>query len=98
MTTQMTKKTRQTPRYRVSTLPDGDVVLYYNNEVRLPVVRVFWCPSDGGYVRERFRSGDLQQVCKRLDVTGDTLTCESRADLAGLIRREHRAYLRAVMQ
>ena len=96
MTTQTIKKTRQAPRYRIKTMRDGDVVLHYNNEVGLPVVRIFWCPSDGGYVRERFRSGDLDQVCKRLGINGDTLRCEHPADLAKLIRREHRAYLRAM--
>ena len=95
MTTQTIKKTRQAPRYRIKTTRDGDVVLHYNNEVGLPVVRIFWCPSDGGYVRERF---PYRQACKRLGINGDTLRCETRADLAGLIRREHRAYLRAVRQ
>ena len=98
MTTQAIKKTRRARRYYVGTLPDGDVVLHYNNEIGLPIVRIFWCPSDGGYVRERFRSSGIDQVCKRLGVNGDTLRCETRADLAGLIRREHRAYLRAVRQ
>ena len=95
MTTQTIKKTRQAPRYRIKTMRDGDVVLHYNNEVGLPVVRIFWCPSDGGYVRERF---PYRQACKRLGINGDTLRCEHPADLAKLIRREHRAHLRAVTQ
>jgi len=95
MTTQTIKKTRQAPRYRIKTMRDGDVVLHYNDEVGLPVVRIFWCPSDGGYVRERF---PYRQARKRLGINGDTLRCEHPADLAKLIRREHRAYLRAVTQ
>jgi hypothetical protein len=98
MTTQTIKKTRQAPRYRIKTTRDGDVVLRYTDSDGIQRLRMFWCPEDGGYVSQRLSCGELRQVCDMLGVNGDTLRCETRADLAGVIRREHRAYLRTVTQ
>ena len=94
MTTQTIKKTRQAPRYRIGTFPNGDVYLHSFDIGELPTARIFWCPVDGGYVYAR---GEIfNQVCEHLGINGPTLRCENRADLAKLIRREYRAYLRAM--
>lgn len=57
------------------------------------VTRTFFCPDDGGYVRE-YRNGDWKQVCVRLNYMGSTLRCSSRDKLLTLIRREYKAMRR----
>jgi len=41
------------------------------------VERVFTCPDDGGYVREKMSNGGWEQVCDKLAVRGSTLSCSS---------------------
>lgn len=72
---------------------DGQVTLAYdfadfNGITR--VTRTFFCPDAGGYVLEK-GVGNWKQVCKRLANAGDTLMCNDRQNLLGLIRREYRA-------
>ena len=55
------------------------------------VERVFTCPEDGGYVREKMSNGSWEQVCDKLDGRGGTLSCSSRGRLLDLIRAEYRA-------
>ena len=59
------------------------------------VERVFTCPDDGGYVREKMSNGGWEQVCDKLAVRGSTLSCSSRDRLLDLIRAEYRAMRRA---
>ena len=59
------------------------------------VERVFTCPEDGGYVREKMRNGNWEQVCDLLAGRGNTLSCSSREKLIDLIRAEYRAMRRA---
>jgi hypothetical protein len=76
----------------------GDVTLAYDDLLTLEddrrMVRVFTCPLDGGFVRERVRN-DWKQVCDGLARTGNALMCNSRAELAGVIRREYGRMRRA---
>lgn len=64
------------------------------------VVREFWAPSDGGYIREitEDRPGTLgYQVCDCLDGLGNTLEWRpGYGSLARVIRREWRARARAM--
>lgn len=59
------------------------------------VERVFTCPDDGGYVREKMSNGGWEQVCDKLAGRGSTLSCSSRDRLLDLIRAEYRAMRRA---
>lgn len=59
------------------------------------VERVFTCPEDGGYVREKMSNGSWEQVCDKLAGRGSTLSCSSRNRLLDLIRAEYRAMRRA---
>ena len=72
---------------------DGDVVcLRDEGPSGEPVVRQFWVPPGGGYVREvdAQHPGVLgQQVCVKLANRGSTLSAD-RKGLLGLIRREYR--------
>lgn len=87
----MKTQTRQTPRYRVTTLDDGRVLLSYPPEVGQPI-RIFWAPASGGYVHDVTRiEGHLgPQVCSGLAASGSTLRVTSRADLAKTIRAHAR--------
>ena len=58
------------------------------------VERVFTCPDDGGYVREKMPNGSWEQVCDKLAGRGSTLFCSSRDRLLDLIRAEYRAMRR----
>ena len=96
-TPQTTAPTRRPRRYQVATLPEGTVTLWYTDDDSGAVRhRIFWCPVDGGYVRDVSKNeGQLgYQVCKGLSFTGETLRCERRDELANLIRREMRRALR----
>jgi hypothetical protein len=53
------------------------------------VTRTFFCPPDGGYVRES--CDGYPQVCERLASMGNTLLAGSRETLPKLIRREYQA-------
>jgi hypothetical protein len=57
------------------------------------ITRTFFCPINGGYVRESLH--DYPQVCEQLAHHGSTLTCSSRGHLIDVIRREYRAMRRA---
>ena len=59
------------------------------------VERVFTCPEEGGYVREKMSNGSWEQVCDKLASMGSTLSCSSRDRLLDLIRAEYRAMRRA---
>lgn len=57
------------------------------------IERVFWIPSNGGYVREGARhTANDKQVCVGLSRTGNTLTAADGSDLIATIRREWAAY------
>ena len=77
----------------------GRVTVAYDMEFwtgeTVRVERVFTCPDDGGYVREKMSNGSWEQVCDKLASMGSTLSCSSRAALVELIRREYRAMRRA---
>jgi hypothetical protein len=72
----------------------GIVTLEYDDFLEGRVTREFFCPIDGGYVREIVGS-DAKQVCERLSRTGGTLTASSRTSLIDVIRREYKAMKRA---
>ena len=59
------------------------------------VERVFTCPEEGGYVREKRSNGSWEQVCDKLAGSGSTLSCSSWSRLLDLIRAEYRAMRRA---
>lgn len=59
------------------------------------IARTFFCPDQGGYVREQDAAGRYPQVCERLGSMGNTLSASSRIQLAEVIRREYRAMRRA---
>lgn len=86
-----TTQTRQTSRYRVTTLDDGRVLLSYPPDSGRPI-RIFWAPEGGGYVHDVTRiEGHLgPQVCDGLAVSGSTLRVTSRAELANTIRTHAR--------
>lgn len=91
---------RRSPRYRVTADPT------WPNRVELTVledgplgdagrVRRFWCPEDGGYLREVTdrHPGTLGgQVCEHLASTGSTIYCAAVA-VARIVRREARSLL-----
>jgi hypothetical protein len=58
------------------------------------VTRVFWAPSQGGYVREYDKNSCSSQVCERLSSTGVTLSVTREEKLLDLIRKEYRAMRR----
>jgi hypothetical protein len=60
------------------------------------VMRVFWAPRCGGYVREGAQHLPTDpQVCVGLGRLGPTLTATDGDDLLRVIRREWAAYRRA---
>lgn len=76
----------------------GRVTLSYDFEDCNGVTRVertFSCPPEGGYVIEKYPSGDWKQVCDRLSNMGSTCSCSSRDKLPDMIRREYQAMRRA---
>lgn len=83
----------------IKTNSNGSVTVSYDTEgyegedVRRE--RTFFCPANGGYVRETTDSGDCPQVCDGLSNRGSTLDCPNRAKLPDMIRREYRAMRRA---
>ena len=96
--------TRTSPRYRITTDANGCVVLTSTDEdVRAALGeydtrslrRVYWVPTDGGYVYDVTRQPGTsgQQVCDALQGMGHTLM-SSRAGLAHTVRRELRRALR----
>jgi hypothetical protein len=79
---------------------DGsEVVLQYTDPMTGDdIVRRFWAPAGGGYVREvtAHRPGTLgHQVCSGLSHRGGTLSVGSPDDLITLIRREWQRARRA---
>lgn len=78
----------------------GRVTIAYDDELHwtgeaVRVERTFTCPHEGGYVREYRKEGAWEQVCDKLESTGNTLSCSSRDKLMDLIRAEYRAMRRA---
>ncbi len=94
-----TNKTKeQIMKTKITTDEVGRVTVEYDSQdwtgdVRR--VRTFFCPSNGGYVREVDSRGQYPQVCDRLAGSGATLYCKSSDGLPDLIRREYRAMRRA---
>ena len=84
---------------KFSTDAMGRVTVAYDMESwtgeTVRVERVFTCPDDGGYVREKMSNGDWRQVCEKLASMGSTLSCSNRSRLLDLIRAEYRAMRRA---
>ena len=84
---------------RFTTDSAGRVTVAYDMESwtgeTVRVERVFTCPDDGGYVREKMSNGGWEQVCERLAGWGSTLSCSSRGRLLDLVRAEYRAMRRA---
>lgn len=76
----------------------GYVTISYDDKYDGRVTRRFFCPTDGGYVRESDAMHTYPQVCERLANTGSTLMCSSRDQLINLIRREYRAMRREEMR
>lgn len=73
----------------------GYVTISYDDEFAGRVERTFFCPVDGGYVRESDKAHRYPQVCEKLGSMGSTLVASSREALPALIRREYRAMRRA---
>ena len=70
----------------------GCVTISYDNNIYGErITRTFYCPIDGGYVRE---TNNNKQVCEKLDNRGATLTADSRAGLIDVVRREYTAMRR----
>lgn len=59
------------------------------------ITREFFCPTNGGYVREWDEKRLFPQVCHGLGRTGNTLVSPTLSHLAGIIRLEYRAMRRA---
>ncbi len=79
-------------RRRIWQSGDSCVFLRDEDDFGRDIVREFWVPSKGGYVREIdvAHPGTLgQQVCNRLSHQGSTLSA-TRDSLLDLIRREYR--------
>lgn len=77
---------------RIWTTSNGTVCLRDEDYMGDEIVREFWVPSNGGYVRkiDDQHPGTLgQQVCERLASLGSTLHC-SPDGLEAVIRREYR--------
>lgn len=73
----------------------GYVTISYDDYLNERVTRTFFCPVNGGYVKEQDKQQQYPQVCERLSSRGNTLECSSRDKLLDLIRREYRAMRRA---
>lgn len=79
-------------RYSVYENLLGEVVLKLCNGMK----KFFWCPPNGGYIREisfseDFRSGMLgQQICDGLYHTGQALYASERSSMIKIIRKELR--------
>ena len=78
---------------RAQICQDGpDVVLTYADPMTGDtIVRRFWAPANGGWVRDQ--SG--QQICQGLHYRGNTLFLTSGDSLISLIRREWQKARRA---
>ena len=79
-------------RARFTIMSDGTVSVIYSDVLGVRLNRQFFCPVEGGYVRERMVN-DYTQVCERLSHTGHTLM-STRGTLLNDIRREYRAMKR----
>jgi len=79
---------RKSPAYIVISTAENSAIILG----RGGIIRRFWAPSEGGYVRRVSDShpGTLgQQVCQRLERSGSTLSwTPSAGPLVDLIRRE----------
>lgn len=74
----------------------GNVLVSYDDAYTGErITREFFCPADGGYVRESDEKRLYPQVCDKLASRGATLRSPSRAALVDIIRREWRAAQRA---
>lgn len=74
---------------------NSDVSIAYDMAVTGDrMLRRFYCPPSGGYVREALANGADRQVCDRLGSTGATIMSPSRALLLYTIKREYRAMRR----
>jgi len=77
---------------------DGGVVYLRDEDANgEQVIREFWVPPGGGYVREidNIRPGTLgRQVCRFLEHRGSTLSCDEDR-LLHVIRREYRRSIAA---
>ena len=49
----------------------------------------YFVPHNGGYVRERDKTGLNPQVCTALGRHGNTIRCPNPSDLLRIIRREY---------
>lgn len=79
-------------RRRIWETDAGTVCLRDKDEYGETIIREFWVPSSGGYVREidaKHPGTSGQQVCRLLADQGSTLE-SSREGLLKLIRREYR--------
>ena len=77
---------------------DGTVTIQYQRKIDHDIcVRTFMAQPERGYVREQFGS-DWHQTCYKMMPYGATLTCDKRADLIDVIRREYRAMRRAELR
>ena len=81
-------------RTKITTDDHGYVTISYDDFLGERVTRTFFCPTNGGYVREQDSRGQYPQVCDGLSRRGNTLDCASRAELPAMIRREYRAMRR----
>ena len=85
---------------KITTDDQGRVTVEYDDDFHwtgetVRRTRVFTCPQEGGYVREKMSNGNWEQVCDKLASMGSTLSCSSRDVLVDLVRREYRAMRRA---
>lgn len=84
------------PDRRIWSTDYGTVCLRTQNPEGETIVREFWVPPGGGYVREidEDHPGTLgSQVCNRLGIRGPTLSA-TRATLAAVIRTEYQRSMR----
>lgn len=73
----------------IKTTSTGSVVLSFDNESGERETRLFFCPAEGGYIREAMDNGDARQVCESLDRMGVTLWAPRKDLLESVIRREY---------
>lgn len=75
----------------IKTTATGSVFICYDSMDGKRKERLFFCPSDGGYIRESMDNGGARQVCEHLADTGRTLSVSRRELLESVIRREYKA-------
>lgn len=94
---------RRSPRYRIQDLGENECAVHhavdeYGDTIEEPRVEIYWAPLGGGYIRETTHKPGTtgSQVCDGMASCGPTLMWWPEHRLSETIRRETRAFYRAV--